>query len=163
MEYEVREVYYTDNEAEDWWKAIKYHPKKLIDQDFGYQLSRNDLEFNSENVILNRKSSKVEDSGYLMVIFEKECFKVEFKGKAFPMESLNASIEGGFIIIRGAHEERIEGTGSATRKFERHVMMPREYNFGYIANEPKIEKYNGYICVTLSKARRRGQRMLFGE
>ncbi|GFY67516.1 hypothetical protein TNIN_47731 [Trichonephila inaurata madagascariensis] len=163
MEYEIREVDYTGREAEDWWKAIKFHPKKLIDQDFGYQLSRDDLECDPKGEILKRKSSKVENSGYLMVSFEKECFQVEFKGKDFPMNSLDASIEDGFVIIKGIHEERIEGTGSATRKFERHVMIPNEYNFGYIANEPKIDKSNGYICVTLSKARRRGQRMAFGE
>ncbi|GFT10991.1 uncharacterized protein NPIL_451081 [Nephila pilipes] len=157
MEYVAKEVQCSEDGAKDWWQTIKRYPRKLVDQDFGYQLSRKDLE-DPEAELLKRKSSVVSDSGHLEVIIENKYFQVEFKGKAFSRKCLNATVENGFVVIRGHHEEQNEGSGTVFREFERHVMLPEEYNFGYLLNEPKIEKFDGYICITVNKARRRGEK-----
>ncbi|KAG8199368.1 hypothetical protein JTE90_011828 [Oedothorax gibbosus] len=153
MEYEFEELIRPIPEGRDWWESLKQFPMKIIDQSFGYELQKTDMQ-NPDKIPDSapwpRTKLRQDDSGYSSVKLLDDSFQVELCTSPFKDTEVDARIEKGFLVIHGEHADLAEGDGTTRRSFTRRYMLPHDCD-EFVIDSKNITKSNCSVIVKLKR------------
>lgn len=153
MEYEFEELIRPIPTGRDWWESIKQFPVKIIDQSFGYELKKTDMQ-NPDKISdvspWPRTPARQEDTGYSFVTLNEDSFQVEVSTGQFKDQEIGARIEKGFLVIHGEHRELEEGDGTTSRSFSRRYMLPHDCEES-VLDPQKMTKSKGVVTIRLPR------------
>ncbi|XP_056637888.1 protein lethal(2)essential for life-like [Diorhabda carinulata] len=125
----------------DWWdEEDMFRPSRLLDQQFGLGLRRDDL-INSLSTIPRRSrlcnyirpwtttptSLQRQDSGST-ITQDKDKFQVILDVQQFTPSEITVKTNGNSIIVEGKHEEKQDEHGFIMRHFVRRYVLPETHD-----------------------------------
>ncbi|XP_044263854.1 protein lethal(2)essential for life [Tribolium madens] len=131
----------------DWWDDEDFHfsrPSRLLDQQFGLGLRRDDLlnTFSSlprsslfRNYVRPWRSTALQrqDSGST-IQQDKDKFQVILDVQQFAPNEITVKTNGNSIIVEGKHEEKQDEHGFISRHFVRRYLLPQEHDINDVVS-----------------------------
>lgn len=145
----------------DWWDDEDFHfsrPSRLMDQQFGLGLRRDDLlsTFGSlprrslfRNYVRPWHSTALQrqDSGST-IQQDKDKFQVILDVQQFAPNEITVKTSGNSIIVEGKHEEKQDEHGFISRHFVRRYLLPQDHNINDVVSSLSSD---GILTVTAPK------------
>ncbi|KAJ8935690.1 hypothetical protein NQ314_012689 [Rhamnusium bicolor] len=144
----------------DWWDEDDFaRPSRLLDQQFGLGLRRDDL-LNSLSSIPRRSrlsnyirpwststSLQRQDSGST-ITQDKDKFQVILDVQQFAPNEITVKTNGSSLIVEGKHEEKQDEHGYISRHFVRRYVLPETHDIGGVVSSLSSD---GILTVSAPK------------
>ncbi|XP_066154818.1 protein lethal(2)essential for life-like isoform X2 [Euwallacea fornicatus] len=146
----------------DWWDDedwFSLRPSRLLDQQFGVGLKRDDLlnsfrtfprSYLNRNYVRPWTSSNVlqrQESGST-IQQDKDKFQVILDVQQFSPAEITVKTSGNSIIVEGKHEEKQDEHGYISRHFVRRYVLPTEHDIEGVVSSLSSD---GILTVTAPK------------
>nr|AEE62721.1 unknown [Dendroctonus ponderosae] len=146
----------------DWWDDEDFfnlRPSRLLDQQFGVGLKRDDLlnsfrtlprSYLTRNYLRPWSSSNVlqrQESGST-IQQDKDKFQVILDVQQFAPNEITVKTSGNSIIVEGKHEEKQDEHGFISRHFTRRYQLPTEHDVEGVVSSLSSD---GILTVTAPK------------
>ncbi|EFA07114.1 protein lethal(2)essential for life [Tribolium castaneum] len=145
----------------DWWDDDDFHfsrPSRLLDQQFGLGLRRDDLlnTFSSmprsslfRNYVRPWRSTAIQrqDSGST-IQQDKDKFQVILDVQQFAPNEITVKTSGNSIIVEGKHEEKQDEHGFISRHFVRRYLLPQDHDINDVVSSLSSD---GILTVSAPK------------
>ncbi|XP_022920759.1 protein lethal(2)essential for life-like [Onthophagus taurus] len=148
----------------DWWDDFEINrPSRLLDQQFGLGLRRDDL-LNSLSLRTSRylrpwttnTTLTRQDSGST-IANEKDKFQVILDVQQFAPGEITVKTNNNSIVVEGKHEEKQDEHGYISRHFVRRYILPCEFEINDVVSSLSSD---GILTVTAPK---KGVKVVSGE
>lgn len=151
----------------DWWDDLDIsRPSRLLDQQFGLALNRDELMNTISNFprssFLNRYyrpwrgALAKQDSGST-ISADQNKYQVILDVQQFAPNEITVKCKDGCIIVEGKHEEKQDEHGFVSRQFVRRYMLPEDHDI------EKVESSLSSDGVLTISAPRKGAKEISGE
>lgn len=141
----------------DWWDDEDFfRPSRLLDQQFGIGLKRDDLlsslslpRSNVRNYFRPWRSPVIarQDSGST-ITQDNDKFQVILDVQQFAPQELTVKTNNNSIIVEGKHEEKQDEHGFISRHFIRRYVLPQEHDINDVVSSLSSD---GILTVTAPK------------
>lgn len=143
----------------DWWEDMDIgRPSRLLDQQFGLGLRRDDL----LNSLSLPTSSLLRGSGYYRpwrsglvrqdsgstISSDKDKFQVILDVQQFSPNEITVKTNSNCIVVEGKHEEKQDEHGYVSRHFVRRYVLPREHDVNDVVSSLSSD---GILTITAPK------------
>lgn len=140
----------------DWWDDFELsRPSRLLDQQFGIGLNRDEL-LNSLSISRPslrsylrpwRSNISRQDSGST-INTDKEKFQVILDVQQFSPNEITVKTSNNSIIVEGKHEEKQDEHGYISRHFVRRYILPSDHDINDVISSLSSD---GILTVTAPK------------
>lgn len=142
----------------DWWDDFEMpRASRLLDQQFGLGLNRNDLLNSLNSLSISRPCRNYirpwnttltrQDSGST-INADKERFQVILDVQQFSPNEITVKTSNNSIIVEGKHEEKQDEHGYISRHFVRRYLLPSDHDVSDIVSSLSSD---GILTVTAPK------------
>ncbi|KAF2894411.1 hypothetical protein ILUMI_11762 [Ignelater luminosus] len=122
----------------DWWDDLDIsRPSRLLDQQFGLALNRDELMNTISNVprssFLNRyyrpwRSALAKQDSGSTISADQDKYQVILDVQQFSPNEITVKTKDGSIIVEGKHEEKQDEHGFVSRHFVRRYVLPQDHD-----------------------------------
>jgi len=137
----------------NWWEDLE-RPHRLLDQNFGLGLTRDDL-MNTLAIPSFRgyyrpwRNLQDQTGGVAKIQDDKDKFQVILDVQQFaPNEITVKTIDNNIIVVEGKHEEKKDEHGFVSRQFSRRYVLPQGHDIGQVQSTLSSD---GVLSITAPK------------
>lgn len=133
----------------DWWDDFD-RPSRLLDQNFGLGLTRDDL-LNTMAIPSSRgyfrpwRNLLEQNSGMSKIQSDKDKFQVIIDVQQFAPNEITVKTVDNSIVVEGKHEEKKDEHGYISRQFTRRYVLPEGHDINNVQSNLSSD---GVLTIT---------------